>query len=586
MSLLVAATPVAAVVEIPDSPFRRLQSFSRSELAQTRNLPAAERRQLIPNFVELFRWEAIRPLLPLKLPVPGNPAPWAGRLCRSYYRWLPPDDLLSSADLQGLDLFDLTLRLFDFTPWRAYFARRFKSQFGPPPFDPLSLGLSGFLAVARQWDWAKLLCELHSKERGLGYCQRLGFDPNDLPGESTLRTALRNTHSDWFAACQTSIAHSLMAYGLIPTQATFPGDPPENGVSLSTDCQLIQSRSHQKCAHQTPACSLPGLPRPCPAKAKEKEGCACDTEACREHCRFATPRDPAAAYVYYSGSNQPGHNPNTAQKNASATQPLARPHGKHHFGYKSKAFNIVDDRLFLLWPLTGPCAPANVNDHLLTIPGLKILRRRFPNLSIGELLGDAGEGYDEVLTFAYSDLHALRTIRPRHHEGDDIPINCLKRGYDQNGNPLCPLGYRLFSNGHDYQHHSTKWVCRQKCSHQPEPDLHISDQPSASPARLACQYVSPDHPLGYSLTTGLALPDGCVRLARDAQVGSDTWKLRMGRQSYSESRNASQQRRGVKRSPWFGLKNTTKAMLMSDTLSLAANLARLILEASRSGPAP
>ncbi len=65
------------------------------------------------------------------------------------------------------------------------------------------------------------------------------------------------------------------------------------------------------------------------------------------------------------------------------------------------------------------------------------------------------------------------------------------------------------------------------------------------------------------------------------QVGSDTWQLRIGRQSYAESRNATQARRHLKRSPSFGLANTAKAMLISDTLSLAFNLTRLIFEASR-----
>jgi hypothetical protein len=147
----------------------------------------------------------------------------------------------------------------------------------------------------------------------------------------------------------------------------------------------------------------------------------------------------------------------------------------------------------------------------------------------------------------------------------------------------------LFCNGHDYDHGATKWVCRQKCGHQPDPDILISGQPELLPPRQACQFIHPDHPLGFSLTTGLSLPDGCIRLARDMQVGSDTWNLRIGRQSYSESRNATQERRGIKRSPWFGLHNTAKAMLISDTLSLAYNLARLIFEASaqmRSLPAP
>ena len=572
----VPATPIVPAFSVPDSPFQSLASFSRADLAATRALPAAERRLLIPNFVALFRWEAIQPLLPLQLPTPGDPPPWAGRWCRSYYRWQPSPDLLSSADLTGVDEFDLTLRLFDFSPWRPYFAQRFRSQFGPPPFDPVSLGLAAFLAVYQGWDWERLEKELSSPERGQGYCCRLGFDPIDLPSPSTFRMALANTQLDWLAACQTSLALGLMAYSLIPCQATFPGDPPERGVSLSTDCQLVQARSHQRCIHQTPVCSLPAARRPCPARDKGKQGCACDTDACRGHCRFATSRDPQAAYVYYSGSNRPGPNPN------AAPQQPAKPPGKHHFGYKSKAFSIVDDRLFQLWPLTGPCTPANLNDHLLTVPGLKSLRARFPNLQIGEFLGDAGEGYEAVLRYVHDDLKALRTIRLLHAKGDDDPLTCLKRGYDEHGNPLCPLGYRLFANGHDYLHGTTKWICRQKCVRQPEPDIALPE--AASPETLprqACQFADPERPLGYSLTIGLSLPDGCIRLARDLQVGSPTWKLRIGRQSYAESRNASQTRRGLKRSPWFGLPNTAKATLIGDTLSLAFNLARLIGQASR-----
>jgi hypothetical protein len=573
----IPATPVVPAVTVTDSPFLGLESFSQAELAATRDLPASERRLLIPNFVRLFRWEAICPLLPLQLPTPGAPPSWTGRACRSYYRWLPSEDLCSSADLPGLDEFDLTLRLFDFSPWRPYFAQRFKSHLGPPPFDPLSLGLASFLAVYQDWDWERLTQELGSPERGRGYCRRLGFDPADLPGASTFRMANANTRLDSWEGCQASLAQGLMAYALIPSHATFPGDPPQRGVSLSTDCQLIASRSHPKCIHQTPTCALPAANRICPAHEAGKEGCACDTQACQEHCRFASPRDPQAAYVYYSGSNQPSHNPN-----APKTNPPTRTHGKHCFGYKSKAFNLVDDRLFTLWPLTGPCTPANINDHLLTIPGLKHLHTRFPELSIGEVLGDAGEGYEEVLTYVHDELHALRTIRLLHAKGDDESLTCLKRGYDEHGNPLCPLGYRLFCNGHNYDQGTTKWVCRQKCTHQPAPDILQLDPPASLPPRQACQFADLIHPLGFTLTTGLRLPDGGIRLARDLQVGSKTWKLRMGRQSYAESRNATQTRRDLKRSPWFGLQNTAKAMLISDTLSLAFNLARLVFEASRS----
>ena len=301
-----------------------------------------------------------------------------------------------------------------------------------------------------------------------------------------------------------------------------------------------------KCRHQTPQCSQPAAARPCPARQAGKQGCACDTEACRDHCRFATPRDPLAAYVYYSGSNQPKHSPNAPTAPAKARPPT----GKHHFGYKSKAFKIIDDRLYAIWSLTGPFTPANVNDHLLTIPGFNHLRQRFPALQIGEVLGDAGEGVEDVLRYVYDELHALRTICLRHAEGDEDPQACLQRGFDENGTPLCPHGYRLACNGHDYQRQVTKWVCRLKCTHQATPDITLPQRPLPPdpPLRSACPYHDPNHPLGYVVSVGFALPKeapngGQVRLARDLPVDSDTWKLRMGRQSYAESRNAAQVRR-------------------------------------------
>ena len=70
---------------------------------------------------------------------------------------------------QGLDDFDLILRLFDFSAWRPILGQRLTSQYGPPPFNPVSLGLSWLLARSRGWSWPQLVTELHSGERGQGY---------------------------------------------------------------------------------------------------------------------------------------------------------------------------------------------------------------------------------------------------------------------------------------------------------------------------------------------------------------------------------------------------------------------------------
>jgi len=135
----IPAMPKQTIVEPAHTPFGSLSLPSRTELREGRSLPAAERRLHLPHFVETFRWENLRPYLPLQLPTPGEALRWYGRVCRSYYRWLGIDDLATSASVLRLDEFDLLLRLFDFSAWRPYLAQRFRSQYGPPPFDPVSV---------------------------------------------------------------------------------------------------------------------------------------------------------------------------------------------------------------------------------------------------------------------------------------------------------------------------------------------------------------------------------------------------------------------------------------------------------------
>ena len=167
-SLLIPASTDSLSSLVAHNPFHRLTTLPRSQLAATREIPAAERRLLIEHFVTTFRWRSIRPLLPLQLVIPPDVPAWQPRRCRSHYVWLPPDDVPSLDDLKGCDDFDLVLRLFDFSPWRPVLAQRFSSHLGPPPFDPVSLGLAWLLIRWRNWDWPRLVTELHSPERGLG----------------------------------------------------------------------------------------------------------------------------------------------------------------------------------------------------------------------------------------------------------------------------------------------------------------------------------------------------------------------------------------------------------------------------------
>ena len=132
-----------APLAVPDSPFHALPTWSRTELADTRDLVAADRRQLAPAFVQAFAWETIRPLLPLRLELPPTAPIWRARHCRSHYAWLSPEERLSPEAWQGLDNFDVVLRLFDFSPWRPILGQRFSRTWVPHRSTRLALAWPG-----------------------------------------------------------------------------------------------------------------------------------------------------------------------------------------------------------------------------------------------------------------------------------------------------------------------------------------------------------------------------------------------------------------------------------------------------------
>jgi hypothetical protein len=112
-----------------------------------------------------------------------------------------------------------------------------------------------------------------------------------------------------------------------------------------------------------------------------------------------------------------------------------------------------------------------------TILGFDDLLRRFPDLDVGKVISDAGEGFDQILRYVHDDLKALRIIVPRSHVEDKNPLALLKRGYDAQDNPLCLYGYRLSFNGHDCRRGDSEWVCRQRCLHHPQPGVTVDPPP-------------------------------------------------------------------------------------------------------------
>ncbi len=73
MTLVVVSPPVPGLrmgEASPDSPFQALVGRTRADLAETRDIPAAERRQGTEHFCATFAWDTLRLDLPFCLTIP------------------------------------------------------------------------------------------------------------------------------------------------------------------------------------------------------------------------------------------------------------------------------------------------------------------------------------------------------------------------------------------------------------------------------------------------------------------------------------------------------------------------------------
>jgi hypothetical protein len=520
-------------------------------------LTAARKRALQPDFVSTFSVDTLRDRLPLRLTVPKGTPPSAKRHYRSEYRYLGYDDLLQPDRLANLTLLEVALRLIDFSSLRdclAQWCYRISAK-GQVPFDPVSLFLCLCLRRELGRSWRKL-AQLLAGEHGRGWRHRLGFRKGHTPSASGLRFFFVAIGPERIEELNCLLVETLHQAGLLPKQSTFPGDPPDRGVTISHDLMLHEAHSNMKCAYVTERCYRPA-PRPCPAKEAGKEGCDCREAACSQACRRATPLDREARYVHYEGRNK------TAGLPASGA-----PGGRDVYGYASAPDRLLDDRFACAWTLhTGGLYPANSDERKLFPASFARLQARYPWLKIGEVLADAALGFHDCLDPIWK-AGALRMVDIRADRTDADPQSQLHRGYDQNGHPLCLHGYKMEPNGHDYRRRRTKWCCNKTCRTHAERTL------------PDCPYLAAEHKHGQVVNVGRALPDDSVRLAREVAYDSPTWKKRYGRRNLSESRNGLLQGMGLKRLPSFGLSRAHRDVTIGDFLENLRTLGRLVQEAT------
>jgi hypothetical protein len=527
-------------------------------------------------FVQQCSFTTLRTGLPLIWPTPAD-TPASPKLSyRSSYQYLGWEELENPEAWQNWDDFELLLRLVDFSPLRDVLAEQlgWTSAKGQVPFDPLSLCLLTFWQISTGWSRAETLRNLR-KDRYVDYAHRFGFYPGIYPSEGGLRHFLTTLGKHSTAPGQVipvqqgkqiiqvgvQKLNQLVAQSvaLIRNSDVLSEETWQKGL-ICPDGQIHEAASRMRCQNVNASCYQPA-PRGCPAREKDFRGCDCDTPRCAQVCKRATPQDPEARYVWYTGDNQ------NDQKD-----------GEGFYGYRSLPLQLVDRKRRCSITLLDDVRPANQHEEVPASALLLQLDAHYPVLQVDAVAGDAGYGFEVFLQTVVRDLQARRVVNLRCHQTDQDQENWVVRGYDDRGRPICPYGYHLVFNGYDYSRQRSKWVCQKTCLKGIEPKVQLPDVTYPPPD---CPYQHSNHPHGRILNLGERFPDGSIRLARDLPVGCPTWKSLYHRaRNAVEGRNATFEAWGFKRLPVFGLPRVTALIFLADLLNNLTTLARLIREAT------
>ena len=565
-------------------------SPSESEKAPS----ASEKRAANPLFPLTWSIGALAPYLPFPFPVDPSLPPSPKPRYRSNYCPPEPAPLFDEARREGMSDFELAVHLVDFSALEGALAQLYRnSAKGQIPFHPVSMFLAVSLRIETAMSWRKV-ATLLSGEHGSGWRRLFGFHEGATPSASGLRYFYQRIGPEFFAQLCPAWAEMLREAALFPEHSSYPGDPPEQGVTMTQDGMLHDAKSRPSCELATDecyqplppievksdgrpegaadpalqACGAPTAGRPCRARRGGHEGCLCDSAACQQQCCRASRLDPEARFIHYQGRNKAA-SPEVLKGDSKG----AEGGGRNVFGYRSVADRVLDDHYFVAWTLSSDLYPANSDEGTLFLKGLASLQLKLPWLAIGEWLDDAAIGTEACLEAIWA-LGALRMVDIRADKGDGDFEACLRRGYDGRGHPLCAHGYVMHPNGYDRGRRRAKWTCNQACRHQPRRE----GEPVAPVA--GCPFLHPSRPLGQVRNVGLAFPNGSVRLAREIPFGSRAWKARYGRRNLSESRNGQMEGLHLKRMRSFGLEQNRKDIRLADFLLNLRTLGRLVREAT------
>jgi len=557
-------------------------------------LSPAQARAQDAAFVAQCSYPGLRPSLPLPWSVPEEVPDSPKRQYRSHYVYQGCADLDDLANWEHLSLFDLALRLVDFSPLRPLLAwlLGWTSARGRVPWDPVSLFLFVGWQLSNRWKRSTALRNLKNP-RYADYARRFGFHDGNWPTEGGIRYFLTtlglqsDAHGETVTVAvdetrSVQVAVQYLNYLIagsvdLVRQAQLISPETWQAALVCPDDQIHDAASRMRCTSVQAACYQPTSseqPRPCAAKEKGKQGCDCNTLACAQICCQAPAWDPEARTVYYAGTNQPRH---TSPNAPAHPAPGDVSKGKLHYGYRSLPCQFAEWKRRYSLVLLDDLLPANDREENPSAAELLLLDRFYPDLGLAAAAGDAGLGYYAFLHTTYI-LGAKRIVDLRADPSDKEKPQWTVRGYDDRGRPICPYGYALTANGYDAARHRHKWFCGQACLHDRSPQVQL---PEVSYPPQECPHQGSATPHGKIVNVSETFADGSIRLARDLPVDSPTWEALYHRgRNAVEDRNADLEQWGLKRLPVYGQPRARALIALADTWLNLTTLARLVREAT------
>ena len=359
---------------------------------------AIEKRAQNPKALAPFALHNLKQKLPLGFPrdpdLPPSPKP----RYRSAYRYLGFADL-NEETIETFSHFQIAVRLLDYSHLETLLAAHIytPSAKGQVPFHPVSMHLLSTYRRQPNISPDEVLRIVRHPEDGLTLRRSAGFEDH-FPSEAGLR------YFEHQLTPELQLEINALQLDALYEAASLPARPDAEGkATLSFDGMLHEARSCMRC-FSVKACCYDPAPRPCPAQAKGKQGCDCSDQECAAICRQATPRDPQARFILYTGDNKRArtspHTPVQPQGRRSRTRRMV-------YGYYSYAGQLLDDEL-------ATFGPATCGDPTLFPDNFAYLQNRLPWLKIGEVLADAGAGEQACLD-AIWHAGALRMVDIRAH---------------------------------------------------------------------------------------------------------------------------------------------------------------------------